>query len=68
MFGIQDGKMVVEEKEIAMSDRDQESEIEGEKGLGRVLEKEVIGKEVGDQDREKENVAGQGQKKKGKQT
>jgi len=66
MSAIQVGKMVVEEEEIAMSDRDQESETEGEKGLGRDLEKEVIGKEVGGQGREKENVAGQGQKKKGK--
>ena len=66
MSAIQVGKMVVEEKEIAMSDRDQESETEGEKGLGRDLEKGLIGKEVGGQGREKENVAGQGQKKKGK--
>jgi hypothetical protein len=66
MFVIQDGKMVVEEKEIVMSDRDQESQPKGGKDLGRDLEREVRGKKVGDQGREKENVAGPGQKTKRK--
>ena len=62
MFVIQVERMVVEEKEIVMSDRDQESETEGGRDLARALEKEVSGKEVGGQDREKENVAGPDQK------
>ena len=66
MFVIQDERMGVEGKEIVMSDRDQESETEGGRDLVRDLRKEVRGKEVGGQGREKENVADPDQKKKGK--